>query len=108
MTAESSLWPPRPPETPDQLETAAAAIEAVIHTAANESLGQAPPPPDPLRGPPLPFEVRWLIQERRRLRRRQARGATAGLRAMINSARNEVRLATVAARAERLIEPNCA
>ena len=101
VTSEPTLWPPRPPETPAELDEAAATIEAALHAAADDSLGRAPPPADPQRGPPLPPEVRWLIQERRRLRRLQARGVT-GLRPEINRLRAEVRLATAAARAERL------
>ena len=101
VTTEPSLWPPRPPPTPAELEAAAASLEAVIHAAADDSIGRAPPPPDPLRGPPLPIDIRWLMRERRRLRRCQARGAT-GLRITINRLRAEVRLAVAAARVERL------
>ena len=103
LTEDEKLWPPEPPETAQELDEAARRIETIMQGAADSTLKRVTNtgPRYTHMGPPLPLDVRWLISERRRLRRREAKGAP-GLRTRINALREEIRRATEEAKTHHL------
>ena len=99
VTSDPSLWPPHKPNTPAALDTAAAQIEASLRNAADKVFVRQQSHTFRRDRPSLPLEVRWLIAERKRLRRCDASGHP-GLRPVINRLRAEIRIATKNAKKE--------